>query len=48
MEIKWKNFPGFTASGILVEIQKMMAEIKFEPEHFPGRIIFMSMYNDIE
>ena len=31
----------------LVEIQNMMAEIKCELEQFPGRTIFMSMYNDI-
>ena len=42
-----ENFPGFTALGILEEIQKMMTELKCEPEQFKGRIIFMSMYNDI-
>ena len=26
----------------------MMTESKCEPEHFKGRIIFMSMYNDID
>ena len=26
----------------------MMTESKFEPEQFKGRIIFMSMYNDID
>ena len=47
MEFGWKNFPGFTALGILSEIQKMMAELKCEPEQFQGRIIFMSMFNDL-
>ena len=47
MEFEWKNFPGFTTSGILDEIQNMMAELKCEPEHFQGWIIFMSMFNDI-
>ena len=46
MEFQWKNFPGFTTLGILDEIQKMMAELRCEPEQFKGRIIFMSMYND--
>ena len=48
MEFEWKLFPGFTTLGILSEIQKMMSELKCEPEQFQGRIIFMSMYNDIE
>ena len=47
MEFEWKNYPGFTTLGILAEIQKMMAESKCEPEQFQGRIIFMSMYDDI-
>ena len=42
-----ENLPGFTTLGILIEIQKMMAELKCEPEQFQGRIIFMSMYNYI-
>ena len=47
MEFEWKNFPGFTTLGILDEIQKMMTELKCDPEHFQGRIIFMPVYNDI-
>ena len=43
MEFEWKNFPGFTTLGILIEIQKMMAKLKCEPEQFQGRIIFMSI-----
>ena len=46
MEFEWQIFTGFTTLGIFNEIQKMMAELKCEPEHFPGRIISMSMYND--
>ena len=30
------------------KIQKMMAELRCDPEHFQGRIIFISMYIDIE
>ena len=48
MELEWKNFTGFTSLGILDEIQKMMTESKCEPEQFQGRIIFMSMYSDID
>ena len=42
-----KSFPGFTTLGILDEIQKMMTESKCEPEQFKGRVIFMSVYNNI-
>ena len=48
MEFEWKNVSGFTTLGILDEIQKMMTESKCDPEQFKGRIIFMSMYNDID
>ena len=41
------NFPGFSTLGILEEIQKMMTELQCEPDQFKGRIIFVSMYNDI-
>ena len=47
MEFWWKISSGFTAVQILAEIQRMMTEIKCEPEQFQGRIIFMSMYYDI-
>ena len=40
-------FPGFTTLEILNKIQNMMAALKCEPEQFQGRIIFMSMFNDI-
>ena len=43
----WKIFSGFTTLQILAEIQNMMTEIQCESEQFSGRIIFMSMYNDI-
>ena len=47
MEFEWKIFPGLTSMGILKEIQLMMRELQCEPENFTGRIIFMSMFNDI-
>ena len=47
MEFEWKNFPGFIALQILAEIHNMMTGIRCEPEQFPGRIIFMSVYYDI-
>ena len=33
--------------GILNQIQHMMGELQCEPENFTGRIIFMSMFNDV-
>ena len=47
-EFECKIFAGFTLLGILEEIQKFMIELQCEPEQLKGRIIFMSMYNDIE
>ena len=47
MEFEWKIFLGFTTVGILNQIQQMMGELQCEPENFTGRIIFMSMFNDI-
>ena len=39
--------PGFTTVRILNEIQQMMGKLQCEPENCTGRIIFMSMFNDI-
>ena len=47
MEFEWKIFQGFTTLGILEEFQKIMTELECELEQFKGRIIFMSMFNDI-
>ena len=47
IDVEWKIFPGITTVGILNEIQQMMGELLCEPENVTGRIIFMSMFNDI-
>ena len=47
MEFQWTIFPGFTAARTLNQIQQMMGEIQCEPENLSGKIIFMSMFNDI-
>ena len=47
MEIEWKIFQGFITFGVLEKIQEFMKEQKCEPEQFKGRIIFVSMFNDI-
>ena len=42
------NFPRIHYIGIFDEIQNMMTESKCEPEQFKRRIIFMSVYNDMD
>ena len=46
MEFEWNIFPGFTTLELVDEVQKFMSKM-VEPEQFQGRIIFMSMFNDI-
>ena len=46
MEFEWNIFPGFTTLQLVHEVQKFMGKMG-EPEQFQGRIIFMSMFNDI-
>ena len=40
--------PGPTSLEILQKIQNDLQERNIEPEKFEDRIIFMSMFNDIE
>ena len=47
MEFGWKILQGFTTFGFLEQIQKIVEERQGEPEQFEGRIIFMTMFNDI-
>ena len=47
MEFEWRIYPGHTTLQILPEIQKLMRELKWEPEQLPGRMKFISMLNDI-
>ena len=46
MEFEWNIFPGSTTLELVREVQKFMGKMG-EPEQFQGRIIFMSMFNDI-
>ena len=46
MEFEWNIFPGFTTLQLVQEVQKFINKMG-EPEQFQGRIIFMSMFNDI-
>ena len=47
MEFGWNIFPGFTALQLVQEVLKFMTRMG-EPEQFQGRIVFMSMFNDIK
>ena len=46
MELEWNIFPGFTTLELVREVQKLMSRMG-EPAQFQGRVIFMSMFNDI-
>ena len=46
MKFEWHMFPGFTTLQLVQEVQQFMNKMG-EPEEFQGRIIFMSMFNDI-
>ena len=46
MEFEWKVFPGSTTLELVREVQKFISNVG-ESEQFQGRIIFMSMFNDI-
>ena len=47
MEFDWNIFPGFTTLQLCNEVQELLSKMSVEPEKFTGRIIFMSMFNDI-
>ena len=47
-EFEWNIFPGITTLGLLEKIQRLMTDWQCEPENLKGRIIFLSIYNDIE
>ena len=47
MEFEWNIFPGFTTLQLCNKVQEFLSNMSTEPEDFTGRIIFMSMFNDI-
>ena len=48
IDLEWKIFPGAKALDILDKIQADLQGKNITPEKFSDRIIFMSMFNDIE
>ena len=47
MEFEWNIFPGFTTLQLCNKVQEFMSKMNEKPEEFTGRIIFMSIFNDI-
>ena len=47
MEFESNIFPGFTTLQLCHIVQEFMSKMSEKPEEFTGRIIFMSMFNDI-
>ena len=46
MEFEWNIFPGSTTLQLCHKVQEFMTKLG-DPSQFKGRIIFMSMFNDI-
>ena len=46
-EFEWKFFPGFTTLQLCGEVTDLLSDFGERPEIFTGRILFMSMFNDI-
>ena len=46
-EFEWNIFPGFTTLQLFDKISDLLSSMGQTPESFTGRILFMSMFNDI-
>ena len=46
-EFEWNIFPGFTTLQLCDKISDLLSSMGQTPETFTGRILFMSMFNDI-
>ena len=46
-EFEWNIFPGFTTLQLHGKVTDLLSRIGETPETFTGRILFMSMFNDI-
>ena len=46
-EFEWNIFPGFTMLHLCDKINDLLSDLGQTPETFTGRILFMSMFNDI-
>ena len=46
-EFEWNIFPGFTTLLLCGKVNDLLSDLGETPETFTGRILFMSMFNDI-
>ena len=46
-ELEWNIFPGFTTLQLCGKVTDLLSRSGETPENFTGRILFMSMFNDI-
>ena len=46
-EFVWNIFPGFTTLQFCDKISNLLSFLGQSPESFTGRVLFMSMFNDI-
>ena len=46
-EFEWDIFPGFTTLQLCGKVTDLLSDLRETPETFTGRILFMSMFNDI-
>ena len=46
-EFEWNIFPGFTTLQLCGKVTDLLSRLGETPEAFTGRILFMSMFNDI-
>ena len=46
-ELEWNIFPGFTTLQLCGKVNDLLSDLGEAPETFTGRILFMSMFNDI-
>ena len=46
-EFEWNIFPGFTTLQLCGKVNDLLSSLGQTPETFTGRILFMSMFNDI-
>ena len=47
IEFEWNIFTGFNTLRLSQEVQELLLRLNETPENFTGRILFMSMFNDI-
>ena len=46
-EFEWNIFPGFTTLQFCDKISDLLSKLGQTPETFTGRILFMTLFNDI-